>query len=183
MHVGATSPSQDQQDGRSKQPEKAAKAACRATDAEGSLCLVLGCITAEFSRMKWERWSASFTTSVVRVESCCGTSSHVKSSDSVPGSPEQTRGGGSHEDSGSLCVVFLPALHIRCCGLRREKQTEAACSTLLLKQAIHRGNLARKASPAEWGVRDVSGLGVFGRGSDENTVEFSDALSCGITPT
>ena len=34
-------------------------------------------------------------------------SSLVKDSDSVPGSSEQTGGGGSHEDSGSFCVVFL----------------------------------------------------------------------------
>ena len=84
-----TSSNQDQQDGRSKQPEKAAKAPCRAT-----MQRVL---------VAWFRVALclSFSTLLFRWEVGC-VNSFVKDSGTVPGSPEQAGGGSGHEDSGSL---------------------------------------------------------------------------------
>ena len=59
-----------------------------------------------------------------------GRVSFVKDSGNAPGSSEKTGGGGSHEDSGSICVDI--------------SQSESANADPC-KQAIHRGNLARKA--------------------------------------
>ena len=83
--------------------------------------------------MNWERWSAGrlaaqnrlFVWKVAAAQGC-GTRRHVKDPDSVPGNPEQTGGGGSHEDSGSFCGVFFQryTLDSRRRGLRREQQTE-----------------------------------------------------------
>ena len=83
--------------------------------------------------MNWERWSAGRLASKNRLfvwkvaaAQGCGTRRHVKDPDSVPGNPEQTGGGGSHEDSGSFCGVFFQryTLDSRRRGLRREQQTE-----------------------------------------------------------
>ena len=76
--------------------------------------LVWAALLLSFPIMNWERWSAGrlaaqnrlFVWKVAAAQGC-GTRRHVKDPDSVPGNPEQTGGGGSHEDSGSFCGVFF----------------------------------------------------------------------------